>query len=254
MKYTLLELVQEVLSSMDSDEVNSITDSTESLQVAKVIRSTYFSILERANLPEHYGLVNLTASGDSTKPVQMTLPSDVNELLWLKYNKETATDTDLNMVPVDYMALPDFLSMTYMLSESDTNVDTMTHTAGAHSYTFMYRNDKAPDYYTAFDDGTLIFDSYDNTVDTTLQSSKTLGYARLVIPFTMSNTFTPDLDENQFNLLLNEAKALAWAELKQAQHAKAEQTARRGWVTLQKNKEAVDKRSFFDKLPNYGRK
>jgi hypothetical protein len=224
------------------------------MQVATIVRTVFEDIYTRSNLPEHYGLVNLDASGDSDQPVLMTVPNTVSELLWLKYNKETDENTDMNMAPVEYLPLPDFLDMTMMLAESDTSVDTMTYTSGSHTATFLYRTDKHPDYYTTIDDTTLIFDSYDSDVDTTLQSSKTLGYAKLVIPWTMSDTFTPALDANQFPLLLNEAKALAWAELKQTQHGKAEQSARRQWVSIQKNKQAVDKRPYRDTLANYGRK
>jgi hypothetical protein len=254
MKYTLLDMTQTILSSMDSDEVNSINDSTESLQVAKIIKTAYSDILTRANLPEHYSLVSLEASGDSDKPVLMTLPDTVAEILWLKYDKATTDDTDIQMRQVDYKPLDEFLNDMHNLDASDTIVDTFTHTIGDNTITFLYVNDKAPSYYTTFDDYTVIFDSYDNTVDTTLQKSKTLAYAKNVIPFTMSDTFTPDLDEQQFNLLLNEAKSLAWAELKQAPHQKAEASARRGWTNLQSSKFRTERQSFFDRLPNYGRK
>jgi len=41
MKMTLLEMVQEVLYSIGSDEVNSIADTVESEDVARLIRSTF---------------------------------------------------------------------------------------------------------------------------------------------------------------------------------------------------------------------
>jgi hypothetical protein len=44
-KMTLLEMTQDILSDMDSDEVNSINDSVESLQVAQIIKTTYFNIV-----------------------------------------------------------------------------------------------------------------------------------------------------------------------------------------------------------------
>jgi len=37
MKMTLLEMVQNILSDMDSEEINSISDSNEAEQIAKVI-------------------------------------------------------------------------------------------------------------------------------------------------------------------------------------------------------------------------
>jgi hypothetical protein len=38
-KMTLLEMTQNILSAMNSDEVNSITDTVESLQVAEEIQN-----------------------------------------------------------------------------------------------------------------------------------------------------------------------------------------------------------------------
>lgn len=254
MKYTLLDLVQTVLSSTDGDAVNSINDSVESTQVAKIIRTVYFDIINRANLPKNYSLITLDASGDSTKPVLMTIPDTVEDIKWLKYDNATATATDINMQEVTFLPLSEFLDRMDNLKESDSNVETFTHTLGADTYTFLYTNDNPPQYYTSFDNVTLIFDSYDSDVDATLQKSKSRAYARLVVPFTMSDTFTPDLDEIQFGLLLNESKSLAWAELKQSPHPKAEQNSKRHWSHLQSNKVATDKLSDFEQLPNFGRR
>lgn len=254
MKYTLLDLVQTVLSSMDSDEVNSITDTVEAQQVAKVVRTAYYDIVTRDNLPEHFTLVTLDPSNDLTKPVIMYLPDEVSQLLWLKYDCHTVSDTRLTRRNMQYQDLQTFLDRMDMLNTSDTNVASFTHTVGADTFTIVYQNDHAPTYYTSFDDHTFIFNAYDAAVDTTLQKSKTLGYGITNIPWTMADTFVPDLNDQQFALLLNESKSLAWAELKQAQNPKAEQAAKRGWTNLQRNKTAANPVSQLDRLPNYGRK
>lgn len=255
MKYTLLQLVQAIGSSIDSDEINSVGDSVESQQLVNIVRTVYFDILSRTNLPEHYSLVNLQASGNSTYPTIMTVPSDVEEVIWLKYNNATTSDTDVQMRRVDFLPLEEFLQKMHNLDESADNISSFTYTTtGTNSTKFLYWTNKHPEYYTTFDDHTLIFDSYDNTVDTTLQSSKTLAYAKLVIPFNETDSFTPNLDEAQFPLLLNEAKALAWAELRQTENAKIERSARQNWTNVQHNKFSTEKQSYFDRLPNYGRK
>jgi hypothetical protein len=253
-KDTLLGLTQTILSSMDSDEINSINDSVESQQVVKIIRSVYYDIVNRAKLPEHYTIFNLEASGTSTKPVLMYLPSSINKLLYVKYNNATTDDPAINMVNVEYLTLPEFLDRMDSLDTTDDTVESFTHTLNGNTYTFVYKNDAFPQFYTSFDDNTLIFDSYNSEEDTTLQKSKTRAYGHQVIPFSLSDTFTPDLDEEQFQLLLNEAKSLAWAELKQSAHPKAEMSARRGWSLSQKNKTAIGDLSDFDKLPSFGRK
>ena len=40
MKTTLLQIVQSILSDMDSEEVNSISDTTEAQQIASVVEDT----------------------------------------------------------------------------------------------------------------------------------------------------------------------------------------------------------------------
>ena len=45
MRNTLLEMVQSILSDMDSENVNSISDSVEAQQVASVIEDTFFNII-----------------------------------------------------------------------------------------------------------------------------------------------------------------------------------------------------------------
>ena len=85
MQLTLLEMVQSILSSMGSDEVNSIGDTTESLQVADIIKQTYMNMLGRYDLPSHNQLFQLQASGDPASPVLMQFPAGVTRVEWLKY-------------------------------------------------------------------------------------------------------------------------------------------------------------------------
>lgn len=250
MKYTLLDIVQTILSSMDSDEINSIDDNAEATQVATIVRTVYYDILQRADLPEEYYLTSLTASGDDDKPTLMTLPEDVASIKWLKYNKESVDDPYMRYEDVVLLPLEDFLDRMYQLDESESYVGTFTH----NDINFLYRDDSSPTYFTTLDDRTLIFDSFDSDVDTTLQSSKVLCRVKKNIPFTMSDSFTPDLDDPQFALLINEAKALAWAELKQTTHNIAERNSRRAWISSQKNKNAIRVMSDFDKLPNFSRR
>ena len=261
MKYTLLELTQAVLSSMDSDEVNSIDDTVESQQVVEVIKTVYDDIISRGDLVSNKTLFNLNASEDALKPVLMTKPDYIDRIEWLKYNSILDTETDPQWSELWYLNVSDFMDYIHQYNPSEINVDTFDYSADGSTFTFTFKNDVAPKYYTSFDDNTLIFDSFDNTVDSTLQSIKTLGYGSKKTTFTKTDDFTPDLQPQQFTLLLNESKSLAWAELKQAQHQKAEITAHRGWRHLQKTRQQVpdahrlmNSSHSFNKLPNFGRR
>lgn len=255
MKSTLLELTQEILSSMDSDEINSITDTTEALQVVAIVKRCYFDLASKMELPEHFGLFELTASGDNAKPTQMTLPSDVMNILWIKYDKIASGETAPRVRPVKWKEPEQFFEHMYGLDPDADNVVTSVLLSGSDSIPLFSLDDKAPEFWTSLDDYTIIFDSYDADVDTTLQKAKTVCYGQKTASWTQSDGFTPDLDAEQFSMLLNKAKALAWAELKQADHRLALKEYRDQKIHAERAKTAAphdDAR--LAQYPDYGRK
>lgn len=257
MKMTLLDLVQEIASSMDSDEVNSITDSPESLQIAYVVRRAYLDLASRLNLPEHFDFFKLTASGDSDLPTIMYRPENIDQLLWVKYDKRLAADDPVKMQDVRYMEPTAFYNRMYMMNEDDTNITTSSFTIDGSAFTLLHFNDRAPSYWTSVDDYTLVFDAYDSDLEQTLVSSKTHCYGLKNSDFELEDDYTPPLDSQQFSLLLNDAKALAWAELKQTSHERAEREAKRQLVRAQRNKRALPSAHAYADLNNtvnYGRK
>lgn len=257
MKMTLLDMVQDILSAMDSDEVNSIGDSTEAQQVATAIKHAYLDIVSRANLPEHFDLFELNASLDPDKPTIMYLPENVMNLLWVKYDKRIVGDTDPHFLKVQYVPQDIFYDqcLTYRNQAQGDITQFTIEGPNSSSIDITALNNKAPDYYTSFNDRTIIFDSYDSTVDTTLMKNKSLAYGEFGKAFLMEDTFVPDLDPRQFSLLYNEAKASCFADLKQVENSRAEQKVKKGWVTLHNQKSAIPASPrFIDTTPNYGRR
>lgn len=260
MKYTLLELTQAVLSSMDSDEINSIDDTPESQQVVTVIKTVYDDIISRGDLQTNKTPFNLVPSGDLTTPVLMSKPESIDHIHWLKYNTRNANDTTDVWSDMVYLPFMDFVDYMHNYNTDETNVDSFTFSSEGFLTTFNYKTDTAPRYYTTFNDELVVFDAYDSEVDAFLQASKTLGYGAKRTDFQAIDSFVPALQPQQFALLLNEAKSLAWAELKQTVHAKAENTARKNWIHLQRTrlnipdgKTSGSNAHNFDRLPNYSR-
>jgi len=251
MRYTLIELVQRILESMDSDEVSDISGTPESLAVANIIKECYYNIISSLDLPEHKGIFQLDASGDSAKPVLMTLPSNALDVLTLQYNTNTVADP--TWYPLEYKPLEEFIPIIASNDTSDTSVGTMTSSINGGIFTFKYRKDRAPLFYTSADDRTIIFDSYDSDVDSTLQKVKTLCYGGILPTFELSNTYIPDLDARQFQLLLQDAKAQSFIELKQVPNPTAERKARKNEILAQRTKDAVDTRTALEKIRRYGR-
>lgn len=223
-KRTLLQIVQEIANDIDTDEINSIGDTVESEQIAEIVRSTYQAIISNRNWPHTAKLVNINASGSSSLPNVMTISDDVKELISVYYDKKKLGETRRRFEEVKYVSPDDMLRIFYGRNTDSDNVDEID---GGSGKVYIILNDKAPTYYTSFDDTTLVFDSYDSEVDSTLQSSKTQVRAYVVPTFTVSDTFIPDLPEEAFSLLIEEAKSKASIKIAQKQDPKAEQESRR---------------------------
>lgn len=249
--FTLLDITQQILSSMDSDEVNSIDDTTESSQVALLVRGVYYDIITDLDLPEHHSVFELTASGDVTKPTLMTVPSTVRKIDWIKYNNQLSTETQPNYQEVEFVPFKEFVEFLNSMKSSADGY--MSVTINSEIFEFPYINDRHPQYYTSPDDTTLIFDSYYSTDDSTLQKSKTMCSGMLYPTFSLIDTFVPDLNPQQFSLLINRAKERAFIELKQMENRDASREARRQKIVTQWNKNKVTKESAIYGAPRYGR-
>ena len=253
MQYTLLEAVQLILSSMDSDEVNSIDDSIESDQVALLLKSVFYDIASELDLPQQETLIELNASGDSTKPTLMTVPSGVTGIKWIKYDKQEAGDTYRNFELIHFLPFSEFIDM--MTNEREnTEVGSMSVTQNGDTFDILYRNDRAPTYYTTTNDSQIIFDSYDVSIDSTLQKSKTMCFGTRYPAWSMTNTFVPPLNPQQFSFFINKAKARAFNEIKQQVNQEAVSEARRQKIILQKKKGIVSTLPAIMRAPRYGRK
>ena len=370
MKYSLLEMTQSILSSLSSDEVNSIGDTAESLQIVNIIEQVYYNMAARGNLPEHNGLVQLQGPDDVLKPVLMTVPENVTKIEWIEYYDANPADSTTFMADqygsysnqhdtnTDLSALGTFIGSFPWTATSTTSVTVgtgtqnftvannntilpgqpceilsgttpymsgtviayvpgqtsatlsinVTATSGSGTYAtwtinqinapttapgykrigiipvhefikkqsslnptvanigqfnfvfngqnflFNYTNDTQPRFCCIINNQYVIFDSYNNNFDSTLQGSNTMCWAWFIPPFILEDNFIPNLNDYQFPLLIAEAKSLAFLELKQTLHQKAEQESKRQWSNLQKNKSVTDKPSYFHQLPDFGRR
>ena len=250
-KPTLLELVQDILSDADGDEVNSISDTIESEQCARVIRDTYLNIVDVQDVKYHETISNLDATSSST-PAQMTRPAGLHSIEWIKYDKRILVGDDVNMQRVIYMDPLVFIEMTSSRTASDTTVETMAMTA---TYNVLIRNDQAPTYFTfleGYDD--IIFDSYDKALETNLQQSKVLAYGVVKPTLTLADGSTPDLPENLFTLLRNEARAFYFDVYGGGTTKEVDERKRRSQVRAQRKRHITKGNRDTNTGPNFGRR
>jgi hypothetical protein len=231
---TLLEMTQRILSSMDSDSVNSIDDTIESLQVADIIKECYEDLITQRDWPFLRQLTALTALADTTQPSTMRLPENMNKALWIRYDRKAVT----YMPPEDFQAMIDGREEQADVVDADGII-----------------LNRDPLYWTSFDDDYIVFDSYDSTVESTLQASKAKVYGVVSPTWTVSDDFVPTLPAKMFPTLLADAKSTAFLQLKQQANAKEEAKARRGKARFQSEARRVDKAEHLtDGGIDYGRK
>lgn len=244
----LLDIVVDILNDMDGDQVNSIDDTFESEQVAQIVKSTYFAMMSNRNWPHTRQTVQILPSGDSALPTHMNVQEAIKELCFINYNKVKDGETRKLYKKVKYLYPDDFLRVTNRRNNDNADIDVITDPTGVE---LLIKNDTAPTYYTSFDDEALVFDSYDNLVDTTLQQSKVQAQAYIIPTWSQVDDFIPDLPDEAFTALLEESKSRAMLKLKQVQDIKAEQESTRQQRWLSRKARRVEGGIRY---PNYGRR
>ena len=241
MKTTLLQIVQSILSDMDSEGVNSISDTIEAQQVASVVEDTYYNIIAARDIPEHNKLMSLVAAGNSAKPTHFSYPINTKHVERIEYNIGTAADKNYQVI--SYVEPMVFLDR---MDEDDLRVETFE--AGVDIFV---NSTKAPSYYTSFDDEYIIMNAYDSTVEAALQNNKVRAFGSTYPIFSQTDTHKPDLDNTMFPMLLAESKSACFSLFKGGPDPKVEQSSRRLKSYIQNNMHKSSRANIKNK---YGRK
>lgn len=247
-KKTMLQMVQDILSDMDSDEVNAIGDTVESEQVALVIEQTFRNLTGTDVIPEHNELIQLEPLSDPDRPNYMRLPDKVDELTWLKYDIRRQGETRSAHRTIEYQDPEYFLESVMSRNTDDSTILLVQDFSGV---LLPIRNERPPSFWTSFDDEHIIFDAFDSAVDTTLQESKTTAWATVRPPFNrFDNDFIPDVDADMYPLFYNEAKLLCFDQFKQTTPSVVAGVAREAKTKWQNDRHRFN---IQTQTPDYGR-
>jgi hypothetical protein len=231
MKMSLLDIVQDILSDMNSDEVNSISDTVESMQIAQIVKSVYFEMMGNKNWPHLRNFIRLQASGDNTKPTHMRIPDNIKELEWIQYNRRTNNSPSVaKYEDISYVDIDEFIHITNQYNVTDADVTEITDFS---NITFFIKTEEHPKYWTSLDDDYVVFNAYNSTLESTLQQAFTRVLAYEEPTWSMQDTYIPDLPSEAFPALLAEAKSTAFTRIKQMPDQKAEQQAvrQKNWLS-----------------------
>lgn len=248
---TLIDLVQDILSDADGDNVNSISDTVESDQCARIVRDTYRHIVDVYDLEYIEKLVKLDATSSST-PTIMTRPAEVHSVEWVKYDVRTAAGDNPKFVDIPYRDPKTFVDRQSKLNASESNVETQTMPDSGHVLPIL--NDRSPSCYTFLEGyNSFVFDAYDSDLETNLQQSKSLAYVSEKPTLALADATEIDLPEHLVSLLRNEARAFYFDIYKDGVTPMVDRRRRESNVRAQRQNHLVEG-GVSRTGPNYGRK
>lgn len=248
MKMSLLEMVQDIMSDMSSDAVNYIDETEESLQVVQIIKSTYNEMMTRREWPHLQRLLTLSSYGSVNHPTLMIPPENLRRLEWINYNRRSAAAPQDNFQPVKYLAPNNFVQLTNTRNIANPGVLLVVLPSGT---TIRVLNNVPPSYWTSFDDSLVVFDSFDRSIENTLQGPQSQCMAHVYPTWETIDTFVPDIPTHLFPALLAEAKSACFYTLKSQANEKAEQQSSRQQRVMSMQSWKLAGGITY---PNYGRK
>lgn len=252
MKYNLLQIVQRTLSSMDSDEVDTIDETQESEQIVLIAEEVFFDLINYEEWPHLQKISTLDGLSDVSFPHVMQLPETYRYINYIRYDVSDSGERD-EYVNIHYKEPVEFLDLVLARNSLESNVETYSD-KGDSQVNLYILNDKAPTYYTSFDDEYLTFDSYKSTQDTTLQSSKSLIVGEIVPPWSQDDQFVPDLPEHAFPLYLAQVKRASHLYLKQADSPHDQRKELQNISRLRRTKQRVDGGTYDERArKDFGR-
>ena len=231
----------------DGFRISTIDDGIESQQVASIAEKVFYDLNNDVfGNSQLESLVQLEALADSTKPNYLRLPDAAADIKHDAVMYDISDDVaEIEMKEIEYMTPLDFLELIGKKKASTTN-QIVTDFGG---YRMTIDNDTAPQYYTSFNDEHLVFDSFNSTVDSTLQSGKSGVITQLQRSFTQSDTYVIDFPEWFHTTYLNQVMAEASAALREEPLPSIARMARIGIIKARKKNRIGEREHTID----YGR-
>ena len=212
MQRTLLQVVQDYMDATSGFYVDSIYDTDESQQVAKIAERVYYKMVQEfPNLLFTMKEMTLDALSDITRPNYMLLPKDIQKIQESKIYYNVSTTGGLSYKEIMYVPPLEFIERNQRNSGTNTIV-----VEGFDENKMVVSTNQFPSYCTSFDNKYVVFDSYHSDYDTTLQSSKSKIVASGEEVFFQEDDFIipiPNhLSEAYLDMFLNEALTLVYQQ------------------------------------------
>ena len=251
-KLSMITIVQKTMESLNLDEVNSISDSPDAEQIAQIAQDSAYDLLNQSDWPFTIRLEQLESIADAARPNYLRIPDEAVRIDYIKYDKTDPADAvdgvDLVKIEnIEWLPPQQFLDLVQTRNSQITEIDLIEHFNGM---TFPIYNDRAPSYWTSFDDEYIVFDAVNLDLESTLQGSKSQCHMKWIQDITIADDFQLDAPAHFFSIWLADVKSTAAINMKQEASPKEEQRVRRGLAVFRRSASRTD---FDDGKVKYGR-
>lgn len=246
MSKNVLQYVQSALNIMDSDLVDSIQETEESNQVAELLKDLYYELLERQEWEFLKRPLTLTAVGDTTQPTAFLVPNGMRRLYNVWYN--VSDDATYKRRELKYQD-----PLCFVQTNGGSDGSNLLRVESGNGLSFYVRTDRAPSYWTSFDDNRIYCDAHDSSVETSLVTDKISAFGLYIPDFTVQDSFEPSIPRHMEPLLQHTLNASASANFKQQANGQEETRASRQMAAARRKNSVVAPREYYYST-NYGRR
>lgn len=236
---TVLQYVQAALNVMDSDEVDSIGDTTEATQVAELLLDIYFELVNRQEWSFLKGALLVTSAGDTAAPTKLSLPENCKRVKVLKYNIDTSGGYQSR--DLKYLS-PELFLMRFSTNSSDGNRLLVNPAENLHFYVMTTQ---MPSFWTSFDDEHIWCDAYDSSIESTLTTAKIGSWGDRIPTFNVEDTFVPFLPDHMIPLLQHTLNQAAMQTFKQMDSKMDEIRVRRQTGQARRAESRITRKSYY---------
>ena len=239
---TNLSMVQNILSSMDSDNVNSISDTEEAMQVETVLQETYENITSRRHWEFMKKTRQLENVIDTTRPTKFKIPEDVLRVTCFRYKtfKEGTSPQEFSWKELKYLLPCDFIDHVQSRNITQLAAESRAITVLNDDSVEMYIiTDVEPEFWTSFDDQFIYLDNWVQVDSNTVVQTRTSITVVEQKPFVTGDTAIQALPPEMFPLLVSESKSTCWLTFKGVANQKAEQIASRQYNKMREEEPTV---------------
>lgn len=244
---TFLEIVKYILSELESDDVDSISETVESEQVARICIRVFSNLIAGRDWPHLDKVVQLAEL--STMSTGFKLDPEMRKILNVKYNKLLEVGDRDRYVELPFVPWTEFIKHLEQRDSLSPDVIVQTTIDGLVSLNIL--TNKQPEYYTVYSNDFLVLDSFNQDIEPRAATTSLQVFGSMLPMVKLEDTFKFNLPLEDHPWFINECINYCYVNIKQSVNPKLEQMTTSIRRRMAHNQWVKHKGVTY---PDYGRK